>query len=76
MRELEQDIQRARKRLGQNVRKARAAEGLSLADVAERTGETEQRLAQIEAGECDVPFDTLVHRARTLHTTLSALFTP
>lgn len=75
MEHLERDIQQARTRLGRNVREGREAAGLSLAEFARRTGIDERKLADIEAGTCDVPFDTIVQLARTLHVTLSELFT-
>lgn len=74
MEKLEQDIQQARTRLAHNVQKAREAAGLSEAELAARVGVSEQQLAVIEAGMCDVPIDTLAQLANALHVSLSALF--
>ena len=59
----------ARKRLGEDVKAARLAKGLTLKDLDALTGIPYSRLSRIEGGRDNPTFDGLVRLAATLDTT-------
>ena len=71
---LERHIQHVRTRLGQNIRKAREARKMERNDLADSIGVSEETMAEIERGDHNIPFNTLVRIARKLRVCLSDLF--
>lgn len=61
----------ARKKLGEDVRAARLAKGLTLKDLDALTGIPYSRLSRIEGGRDNPTFDSLVRLAATLDTTFA-----
>lgn len=59
--------------LGKRTRELRAARGLTLRNVSERSGLSSRFLVQVEAGEGNISVKRLAALARALHTTISAL---
>ncbi len=59
--------------LGRRARELRAARGLTLRDVSERSGLSARFLVQVEAGEGNISVRRLAALARALNTTVSAL---
>jgi transcriptional regulator with XRE-family HTH domain len=60
--------------LGDAVRRLRVGQQRSVRDVARAAGISEQRLAPIEAGRCDVRYDQLLDLARSLDLTAAELW--
>ncbi|WP_304612576.1 helix-turn-helix domain-containing protein [Paramuribaculum intestinale] len=61
----------ARKKLGENIKAARLAKGLTLKDLDALTGIPYSRLSRIEGGRDNPTFDGLVRLAVTLDTTFA-----
>jgi transcriptional regulator with XRE-family HTH domain len=60
-------------RFGQSIREVREREGVSVADLAARTGIDALRIHAIEAGQIDPAFDVMVALADGIGVRLSAL---
>ena len=71
---LERHIQHVRTRLGHNIRKAREARKIERKDLADAVGVSEGTMAEIESGDHNIPFNTLVRIAQKLRICLSDLF--
>jgi transcriptional regulator with XRE-family HTH domain len=64
----------ARARLGRNLRAIRAELGISLADVALRTGVSVSTLSKVENGQLSLTYDKLVQLSEGLHVDISVFF--
>ena len=64
----------ARARLGRNLRAIRAELGISLADVALRTGVSVSTLSKVENGQLSLTYDKLVQLSEGLSVDISAFF--
>lgn len=62
-----------RKVFGQNTRAARIKAGLTQAQLAERTGLTQQYVFLVEAGHQNIAIDTMAALARVIGRDVSAL---
>jgi transcriptional regulator with XRE-family HTH domain len=62
-----------RKVFGQNVRAARIRAGLTQAQLAERTGLTQQYVSLVEAGHRNITIDTMAALARVIGRDVSVL---
>jgi transcriptional regulator with XRE-family HTH domain len=62
-----------RKIFGQNMRAARIKAGLTQAQLAERTGLTQQYVSLVEAGHQNITIDTMAALARVIGRDVSAL---
>jgi transcriptional regulator with XRE-family HTH domain len=62
-----------RKVFGQNARAARVKAGLTQAQLAERTGLTQQYVSLVEAGHQNITIDTMAALARAVGRDVSAL---
>ena len=71
---LERHVQHVRTRLGHNIRKAREARKMERTDLAGAAGVSEGTMAEIENGDHNIPFNTLVRIAWKLRVHLSELF--
>jgi len=60
-------------RFGQTIRQVREREGVSVADLAARTGIDAQRINAIEAGQIDPALDVMIALAEGIGVRLSAL---
>jgi transcriptional regulator with XRE-family HTH domain len=60
--------------LGDAVRRMRVSQQRSVRDVARAAGVSEQRLALIEAGRCDVRYEQLLDLARSLDLSAAELW--
>jgi transcriptional regulator with XRE-family HTH domain len=60
--------------LGDAVRRVRVSQQRSVRDVARAAGVSEQRLALIEAGRCDVRYEQLLDLARSLDLSAAELW--
>lgn len=58
---------------GQNVRAARIKAGLTQAQLAERTGTTQQYVSSVEAGQQNITLDTMAALARAVGRDVTAL---
>ena len=61
-------------RLGEAFRQARGLEGVTVAELASRTGIDAQQIGDIEAGQLDPAFDVMCALAEGIGVRLSALF--
>jgi len=68
--------QDALRRLGQRLAELRGQKGLSLEQLADRSGLPMRELAAIEAGELDPPLTTVFHIARGLGLSPNELIPP
>lgn len=60
-------------RFGQTIRQVREREGVSVADLAARTGIDPEQINAIEAGQIDPAFDVMMAMADGIGVRLSAL---
>ena len=60
-------------RFGQTIRQVREREGISVAELAARTGIDAQQISALEAGRFDPPFDVMIALADGIGVRLSAL---
>jgi transcriptional regulator with XRE-family HTH domain len=60
--------------LGNAVRRVRVSQQRSVRDVARAAGVSEQRLALIEAGRCDLRYEQLLDLARSLDLSAAELW--
>lgn len=65
--------QKAREKLGLEIKKVRGQKNLSQLQLAEKSAITVTYYAQIERGEVNPSFDVLLNISRALKTKLSAL---
>ena len=62
--------------VGQNLRRARKAKGLTQEQLAERTGFAQQHLSELETGQGNPTVVTLYELAQVLDVTVAMLVTP
>ena len=60
-------------RFGQTIRQVREREGISVAELAARTGIDARQISALEAGRFDPPFDVMIALADGIGVRLSAL---
>lgn len=64
-----QSTQQAAAQVGRQIKEARKAKGMSMQQVADRSGLYRQRLSEIEAGKGNITIATLAAIAAALETT-------
>ena len=62
--------------VGQNLRRARKAKGLTQEQLSERTGFAQQHLSELETGQGNPTVVTLYELAQVLDVTVAMLVTP
>ncbi len=65
-----------RRLVGQNLRHARKAKGLTQEQLSERTGFAQQHLSELETGQGNPTVVTLYELAQVLDVTVAMLVTP
>jgi transcriptional regulator with XRE-family HTH domain len=70
---MQEQLQAVRERIGRNVRQLRIARGWTQEQLAERVGNTERHVGQVERGEVNVTIDILTTMAAHLSVDVARL---